>query len=368
MFPPTSQLPSIKIFKQTPLENLQNAVQYLRLVYNPPVRGTRRRKPGKPSNYQDFPKEIEAWRTDEFERSYSMKWLTALIVQYGSEDDDEEVSEFGEELVQEHKEKATLVDQAASLLAICAGTASAGIITRRFNFNIADDPTPLTVNLTDVPLDNQDYKSVGAQTWGGACVMAEMIAESPRSFGLQQRQTRTRCLELGAGTGLVSLTTAKVAERLRMDVDIVATDYYPSVLANLEKNIQSNAGPMQVLSRHLDWSKLDSLSAVMEERFDVIYGADIIYEKQHAAWIKACLLRLLRKPCQSNPNPTFHLIIPLRATHSAESNTVEQVFQAEDESNLVIKQKETIICDTESGRDGEEVEYAYFKIGWDSKL
>lgn len=32
------------------------------------------------------------------------------------------------------------------------------------------------VALTDIPLDNHDYGSIGTQTWGGACVLAEMIA------------------------------------------------------------------------------------------------------------------------------------------------------------------------------------------------
>jgi len=103
-------------------------------------------------------------------------------------------------------------------------------------------------------------------------------------------------------------------------------------------------------------------------------GADIIYESQHALWIKSCLTKLLRKPSsttQSDINPTFHLVIPLRATHIVESNTIEQVFPLNNHNRngnteLVIIHKEIIVCDAESSREGEDVEYVYYKIGWES--
>jgi hypothetical protein len=31
---------------------------------------------------------------------------------------------------------------------------------------------------------------------------------------------------------------------------------------------------------------------------------------------------------------------------------------------LVIKYKEVITCEAESGKEGEEVEYAYYNVGW----
>jgi len=111
---------------------------------------------------------------------------------------------------------------------------------------------------------------------------------------------------------------------------------------------------------------------VFESPFDLILGADIIYESQHALWIKSCLTKLLRKPSSTTPsdiNPTFHLVIPLRATHVVESNTIEQVFSLNNHNRnteLVINHKEIIICDAESGKEGEDVEYAYYKIGWGS--
>ncbi|KAF8186818.1 hypothetical protein BJ912DRAFT_1032129 [Pholiota molesta] len=280
MLPPTTYLPSIKSIATYPVDTLEDALQYLRLIYSPPVAALLA---------------AEALRNDTFERAYAIKWLSALIAQ------------------------AALVEAAAALLATCAGTAAAGTLIRQFLFPApwpapGPDAPPITVVLTDAPLDNQDYGSVGAQTWGGACVMAEMIV----------LPTTLRCLELGAGTGLVSLAAGKVVERLARaesaPVHIVATDYYPAVLANLARNAPE---------------------PVLERPFDVVYGADIIYEATHATWIKACLATLLRKPTSSS---------------SSSPPTTRR--------ELVMKHKQIIVCEeAESGRE-EKRSSTLYRIGW----
>ncbi|KAG1899348.1 uncharacterized protein F5891DRAFT_1039013, partial [Suillus fuscotomentosus] len=47
-----------------------------------------------------------------------------------------------------------LVQQAASLLVICAGVAAAGMITRNFIFGSIDGQRRVEAQLTDIPLDN----------------------------------------------------------------------------------------------------------------------------------------------------------------------------------------------------------------------
>lgn len=313
---------------------------------------------------------MDELRTDAFERTYAIKWLTALIGHFSS------TEECDHPLGGHHVED--LIQDAASLLAICAGTASAGIICRTFTFESRFGS--VTVNLTDAPLENQDYGSVGAQTWGGACVLAEMITDKPENFGLLEQNVSTsklRILELGAGTGLVILAVAglmrKVAGR---EVEIVATDYYPSVLTNLATNVRSNsfdhANLVKVTTHSLDWSLFSETypqPQPFDQPFDLVLGADIIYEAQHAVWIKSCLTILLRNTNGSpddGPEPIFHLVIPLRVTHTFESQTVETVFAQS--GGLVIKSKEIILCDAETGREGDEVEYAYYKIGWETEL
>ncbi|KAG2137939.1 hypothetical protein DEU56DRAFT_803251 [Suillus clintonianus] len=222
-----------------------------------------------------------------------------------------------------------------------------------------------------------------------------MIVEDPDRFGLDlssggAESRRLNVLEFGAGTGLVSLAVAKLLDILpsfnHCEVSVVATDFYPSVLANLRSNIDTNFPPThnQISSAHsitthfLDWSSFsttprpDDLSCP----FDIVFGADIIYEAQHAVWLRDCLKGLVRRPSDGAASPAaFHLVIPLRPTHTFESSTVESVFlkacdvDPNDDADLVIVSKESIVCDAHGdytrgqGLD-EDVEYVYYKIGW----
>jgi SAM-dependent methyltransferase len=298
-----------------------------------------------------------------------------------------------------------IIHEAASILALCAGTASAGTITRTFAFPIRtkNQPSIIKVRLTDVPLDNDDYSSVGAQTWGGACVLAERIVRYPEYFGLigqdaspdssdslQKMQPALRVLELGAGTGLVSLALAKLLESssdwMNHRTEIIATDFYPPVLENLQNNIAANSETadnehpqplVSVVSHFLDWkmfsATVDTPPAPFDLPFDLILGADIIYEAEHAFWIKGCLSRLLRRRqvSQADQGGIFHLVIPLRHTHQAESSTIAHAFpdiQTSGPSHCVeelcILLTEVIVCDTYEDDHEDDIEYVYYRIGW----
>jgi hypothetical protein len=191
-------------------------------------------------------------------------------------------------------------------------------------------------------------------------------------------------------------------------VEIVATDFYPSVLDNLAFNIEANVpashqstgAQVQIKSLFLDWASYSTGNSSMgaddniqslAQPFDLILGADIVYEKDHAVWIKEVLRATLLRPtpvCPHSehptslpavPPPTFHLVIPLRETFKNESSTIEEVFSFAAQSadlkgippdsdavapELVIYSKEVITCDAASGKEGEVVIYAYYCIGW----
>ncbi|KAF5347554.1 hypothetical protein D9756_010696 [Leucocoprinus leucothites] len=395
--PPTSYLPSFKKIPLESFESLNASIHYLRSIYNPEVRGSRRRR--KSSQLNVHPKlttaDVPAFaslnhvRTDPFERVYAIKWLTALISALDPAEDDEFASDA--------QAREITIHNAASLLAVCAGTSAAGTVLRDFLFTYhppqtslseSSGPIPIVVTITDIPLDNDDFGSMGAQTWGGACVLSEMLVEDPRSFGISADQLNTqgqavfRVLELGAGTGLVSLIVARLLRQIGVaascQVEIIATDYYPSVLANLRSNIQTNIhtdteSPVTVLTHSLDWSSFGSEDTKLppfDQPFDLVLGADIVYEPKHAEWIHSCLTHLLRRPSdlpKSGPDTHsafFHLVLPLRTTHLLESSTVEPIFSGKSSAgnpSLRIMTKDTLVCDTETG---EEVEYAYYKIGW----
>ena len=356
--PPTACLPPIANIATFTSTQLSDSLQYLHSLYVPQVRGSRRR-------WGDGKDDVQS---DAFERAYAIRWLTALIAQLEA---------------RQLNDIDRLIEQAASLLAICSGVAAAGKMQRRFTFQstLAGE---IHIALTDIPLDNHDYASVGAQTWGGACVLAEVIAEHPDRFGLapaRRPERPLRVLELGAGTGLAGLAVAKLLQALSRRATIVLTDFYPTVLANLQSNIDTNfpTDPdpdVLVTSLPLDWSSFSTTDAkpdILSTPFDVIFGADIVYEAHHATWIRDCLKSLLFHPDGSNRDPLFHLVIPMRPTHTFESNTVEKVFGYEDHSSqpeLTILSKESIVCEayedgwSERSRADDDVEYVYYRIGW----
>ncbi|GLB36854.1 putative lysine methyltransferase [Lyophyllum shimeji] len=385
--PPTSRLPPIQRIASHPVKDLAEALTYLRHIYNPEVRGSRRCTPEARSGNAAAPMQyktreesgLDELRSDAFERSHAIRWLTALVAQAGIWDSQPTAVDSPQSASSRKRDQ--LIHDAASILAICSGAAAAGTVVRDFIFDRPGGGEPIKVHMKDVPLDNSDYGSVGAQTWGGACVLAEIILDEPARFGLLlPGQHELRILELGAGTGLVSLTVGKLLESSSapyQGATIIATDYYPSVLENLESNIRSNfssprdSESVRISSHFLDWSFANepSLNPPFDEPFDLVLGADIVYEAEHARWIKSCLTKLMRKP-SGEQDPSFHLMIPLRSTHTPESSTVDTVFACPDDDTpehrpaLKIIAKETIICDAGTGLGPDQVEYAYYRIGW----
>ncbi|GJE89696.1 hypothetical protein PsYK624_058020 [Phanerochaete sordida] len=411
--PPTVQLPPIRKIQQSSAEDLRAALEFLGSLYSPEVRPDRRsyrrlsarisgqsssachatttRRRGTSDPAQAGPGALDVLRADGYERSYAIRWLTALVSRAGQLDIDDVAAE-------------SLIQDAAGLLAICAGTSSAGTRSRVFVFGAGEDSPAenlrdVRVQLTDLPLDNQDYTSVGAQTWGGACLMADLLVQSPSAFGVRPAAGRPlRILELGAGTGLVGLALGRALERQGTRAELVATDYHPTVLANLRANVALNfpaggAAPVAVSVHALDWAAFaapDAPAGVppFDVPFDVVLGADIIYELEHARWIKCVVAALLRAPppeavvalaAPPAPAPQFHLVLPLRATHAAESASVEQVFPcaadvragtespAEGEParrELGIVAKEVVVCEDWARGGGADVEYVHYTISW----
>ena len=158
------------------------------------------------------------------------------------------------------------------------------------------------------------------------------------------------------------------------------------MLDNLQSNIDANLLTLPddtdravlVNSHPLDWSSFSTtkIPNMLSTPFDVIFGADILYEAQHAVCIRDCLMSLLSYPDGSNGDPVFHLVIPLRPTHTFESSTVEQVFGSGDrvlegpQRELTVLSKESIVCEAygkgrvERSRTDDDVEYVYYRIGW----
>lgn len=239
-----------------------------------------------------------------------------------------------------------------------------------------------------------DHLAVGVLTWASSIFMAQAIASDPVGFfrldeegeAARVGQDGPRVLELGAGTGLLSIVSRKMLDRIgragtaaqakrerrrstgsdertgegeaaqssrlgRRYGTVVATDFLPSVLNNLQKCVDLNVDdeaddessreyspadpPVQVLK--LDWTTYPRMMAGLSDAsglldasspadplaariniargrigftaspdnaldpalippFDVILVADCVYDTTHAQLIKDSLEWALRAP------------------------------------------------------------------------
>jgi predicted nicotinamide N-methyase len=314
--------------------------------------------------------DIDVLRSDPFERDYAVKWLIGLIAR-----SDIWISGAPEEGYGDTSdERSMAVDDAASLLSSFAGDVEPEpALTREFSFPRSDGASPICVRLNDGALLNTDHTSVGLQSWASSIILAERICLEPSLFHFDALdRPGVRILELGAGTGLLSI----VASKFLPSAEIIATDYHPDVLANLRSNVSANVSGQDrsPISVHaLDWSSPPTDGPFSEGSFDMILAADVIYHPEHARWIKSCVQRYLRRSYHGDSyEPVFWLIIPLRSTgrHEGMDASVEQVFLTLDpmaeslgKGELVVLSKEEIARRNGVGR-ADEGSYVLFQIGW----
>jgi len=277
-------------------------------------------------------------RSDTFEREFAIRWLTGFTAR-------SDIWVYSVDTDAESDARANLVDDAASVLAAFAGEDEEQPLTRQFTFAL-DAGDAVEVELNDAPLLSEDHTSVGLQSWGSSILLAELICAAPDVFGVTVSKNAPRVLELGAGTGLLSIVAAKVLQRSSLThlplPTIIATDYHPSVLVNLQSNVNANFStsddPIPIIVHPLDWQH-PVYENELSTSFDIILAADVVYHPQHTRWIKACVERLLVRPEGiSDDGGAFWLIIPVRPTgrHEGMSDTVEEVFRwASDVENSV---------------------------------
>ncbi|KAJ7255258.1 S-adenosyl-L-methionine-dependent methyltransferase [Mycena rebaudengoi] len=306
--------------------------------------------------------ELDELRADPLERAFAIRWITGLICRV-------DVLSSEDPTVDMDGAREDMMDQATALLALFARQDGDGEydVTRTFSFPSGEQT--IQVELNDAPLSDSDHTSVGLQSWGSSIVLAERLSASPATFDITAPLSKQplRVLELGAGTGLLSIVVAK----LLPSCTVVATDYHPDILANLAANVRTNfpTSPEQVHIRALDWERLAfPSSAPLDAPFDVIVAADVVYQPEHARWIRGCVERMLRRPA-ADEGGVFHLIIPLRSSgrHEGMDRTVDEVFKSVDGGaalRLAVLHTEAV------GRQGagvgraDEAGYRMFKIGW----
>lgn len=246
----------------------------------------------------------------------------------------------------------------------------------------SESTEPITITLLDALPTDYDVTAVGLQSWGASIIFARRMALAPTLYFDPQRPLRT--LELGAGTGLLSLACAKLRQEVGGSAGdlIVATDFHPAVLDNLRINVADNfedgeASTVDV--ELLDWSIVhnlgpdDTLPPPFDQRFDVILAGDVVYRKDHALWLRSCVERFLVQPDDMRrESATFHLIAPLRPTHVEAIASITEVFprasslpprEEGDDWRIAITSTENLDREWGVGRN-DELGYRSWTIQW----
>ena len=324
-------------------------------------------------------------RADPLERAFAVRWVTGFVAHA---DTWIEASESDTEA----EERSQIFDEAISLLSAFSGGDEEPevALTRSFTFStdsaFAGD-CHIQVELNDAPLSSEDHTSVGLQSWGSSILLAERMCASPATFlpvCSDSMKRPLRILELGAGTGMLSIVAAKLLRQqqctegditpLQGTPEIIATDYHPDVLANLSVNVSTNfpgtAAQPSIVVKALDWEN-PVYEAPFDKPFDIVLAADVVYHPNHAEWIKKCVEQLLVRPDPSasqgsEAGGVFWLFIPVRTTgrHEGMDSTVDALFPfAGSGDGLVILDREAVGRQGSVGR-ADEGAYKLSKIGW----
>ena len=331
--------------------------------------------------------DLDALRADPFERTYAIKWLTGFISR-------SDVWITSSSTQADSDSRYETIDQISSLLSAFAGDDQVEeAVTRHFTFPLTN-PGDLSIHgegkrevhveLNDGPISSDDHTSVGLQSWASSIMLAERMCADPKEFGVGRGDGKRRILELGAGTGLLSIVVAKLLHG-DTNSEVIATDYHPEVLSNLLSNIHTNFtssttshSPLSVLP--LDW-QYPTYTAPFDLPFNIILAADVIYHPDHARWIKGCVEKLLLRPdtlSSGGGGGIFWLMMPIRSTgrHEGMCATAEDIFPDIDalyaekgegrgsaEWKLAMLGREEVRKQEGLGR-ADEGGYRIFKIGW----
>ncbi|KAI0400803.1 hypothetical protein F4802DRAFT_470954 [Xylaria palmicola] len=322
-------------------------------------------------------------RDDPYERNFAQRWLTAFL---GRAD---ELTCF-----ESDDSRQVAIDKASCILASFFSQDEEDIndtdITRDYDFTLnlgscdaeepeeSTDSTTITVQLTDglAGMNNTDHTDVGLQSWAAAFVFTELMCARPAhlDFTRDIMGSTPRIIELGAGTGLVGIALGKILPRLGVSTPtIIATDFHPTVLANLQANIVKNFPEMgqendsmapSIRAFPLDWETPD-LSGPLNGPADVLVATDVIYDPKHAVWLRDCAARMLK------PDGVFWLMLTVRTTGKFEgiSETLRASFNRRDGLRSPQGRVLTVLGEERFARPqgigrGDESEYRLFRIGW----
>jgi len=128
--------------------------------------------------------------------------------------------------------------------------------------------------LAEEAFEHEEFLPYWAELWPSGVALAHVV----ESLDLRGR----RVIELGAGLGLPSLAAALGG------ADVLATDWAGDAVALLRANAARNAVALRV--ERVRWDEPEPI--VREAPWEVVLGADLLYEARNAAQLLTLLPRL----------------------------------------------------------------------------
>lgn len=114
-----------------------------------------------------------------------------------------------------------------------------------------------------------------ADLWPSAKMLGQAMAN--------ENGNGKRLLELGCGSGLVSVAAAMAG------FDVLASDYYADALLFTRLNVERNVPGAAIRTREIDWRDLPKGLG----RFDRVVAADVLYEPAHGDLVARAIYKTL---------------------------------------------------------------------------
>lgn len=115
--------------------------------------------------------------------------------------------------------------------------------------------------------------------WADLWPSAKMLARSV----IEERGEGRRLLELGCGSGLVSVAAAIAG------YDVTASDYYADAMLFTRRNVERNVPGASIHTREIDWRDLPKGLG----RFDRVLAADVLYEPAYGELVARAIAKTL---------------------------------------------------------------------------
>ena len=135
--------------------------------------------------------------------------------------------------------------------------------------------------------DDDEFLPYWAELWRSGVALAEVVS------ALDVRDLRV--LELGAGLGLPSLAAALRGAK------VLATDWAEDAVALLRANAKRNSIKLRV--KRVRWDAPEAL--LREAPWELVFGADLLYEERNAAQLLELLPQLGGKIIIADPGRPF---------------------------------------------------------------